>query len=85
VNLPNICSSHFTLAVYLNSRRITGSTLAYVDIHVYRALIGTGVREVVETELFNYRLKAGNSQLRVCILEIGLIVAVIIDKEIENS
>ena len=39
----------------------------------------------IETKLFNHRLEASNSQLRVRVLKINLIVAVIADKEIGNG
>ena len=38
----------------------------------------------IETELFNHRLEARNSQLHVRILEADLIRALIADKEIRN-
>ena len=38
----------------------------------------------IETELFDHRLEASNSQLHVRILEVDLIDAVIAEKEIRN-
>ena len=38
----------------------------------------------IETELFDHRLEASNSQLQVCVFEVYLVGTVIADKEIGN-